>query len=338
MNRNQRHVGFTLIEILVVIAIIALIVAMLVPAVMSAREAARRIQCVNNLKQIGVALHQHAESRGVFPSGYQMSSGELKPSYLVGLLSYLDQKPLYDSLNFTFVPPRNVPFGMPNLTVTRAIVSVLLCPSDSSWLSNTTDIIILEKPTNYASNCGPSDQDNPDGVFLAKPIGPRDIPDGLSYTVGVSEWIIGKGTRYSPGVGEDISGDRLGSTWGVRGPFSPADLDSFVRECTVLDMTRAFLGNSYKGSPWVNGGLATTQYNHTMPPNTPSCRYQAISGGGNDPLIIQAATAGSRHGGGANSLSMDGSVRFVKETVNRQVWAALGTRAGREVVQGSVLP
>ena len=318
MNRPARRDGFTLIEVLVVVAVIALLAALLIPAVQAAREAARRARCANNLKQIGLALHQHAESRGTFPSGYQPNQNFAALSYLVPLLPYLDQHALYDALNVNFVPPRNVAFIDPNWTVLQTDLSVLLCPSDPDWMSHPEDVIADNKPTNYAANCG-SDYYSGDGVFIAQPLAPRDITDGLSHTAGVSEWIIGKGTKFNAVNGvANIQGDRLGSTWSLAAPIAADNWDDFARVCENLDPHDSFVTQPYKGSPWVSGGAGGTQYNHLLPPNKPSCRFRTLS----------ATTAGSRHGNGMHTLLMDGGVRFVKESVQRRLWVALGTRGG----------
>ena len=329
MNRPARRVGMTLIELLAVVTVIALLAALLIPAVQSAREAARRVQCSNNLKQMGLALHQYAESQGTFPGGYLPNQGLIRQSYLMPLLPYLEQRALYDSYNANFVPPRGIPFSDPNNTVRRAELAVLLCPLESTWRSDPDEVFAQNKPTNYAANCG-SDYSDGDGVFIARSLGPRDITDGLSQTSGVSEWIIGQGIdSTTPLRNPGMQADRLGSTWTLYDPIAVNDVEKLYVACESINSTRGVLQTGYKGSPWVDGGFAATQYNHKMPPNTPSCRYSALTEG--QLSSAAAITAGSRHHGGAFTLLMDGGVRFVKSSVQRRIWASMGTRNGGEV-------
>lgn len=342
MNRLARRHGLTLIEVLVVLAIIALLAALLIPAVMSAREAARRVQCANNLKQIGLALHQHAEARGTFPPGTTLSQGDLQPSYLVHLLPYLDQPALHAAINFTYRAPEGIS-GDVQGTVRMAKLAVLLCPSDPDWMSHhVLERISFERATNYAGNAGTEpDGILENGVFTARVIGPRDITDGLSQTAGVAEWIIGAGTDFRYDTGPNIRGDRLGSIWTLDPTTLPRnDPDAFARSCIALDANRATVSYGSKGAPWMNGGVGSSQYDHVLPPNSPSCNYSVESRGyvAEPGTYFLARSAGSRHSGGVHTLFMDSSVRFVKTSIERHIWSALSTRRGREIVDVSSLP
>ena len=336
MNRIRNR-GLTLIEMLVVIAVIALLAALLIPAIQSVRETARRAQCANNLKQLGIALNEHLANRGTYPSGIRPDTNPTAPSsYLVALLPCLDQQPLYNSINFFFVPPNGVSIISPNDTVYRAELAVLLCPAENAWKSQRSELITYEKPTNYPGNSGGGVVID-DGVIITRALGPRDIKDGLGQTAGVSEWIIGTGAPQQGGDYRQAWGDQLGGIWSLRGPIAQNDFPTFQRMCLDLEIQKANLSVSNKGTPWVQAGYGDTQYNHALTPNSPSCIY---SGGSSNLNFFgfQAYSAGSLHGNGANILFLDGSVHFAKQSIERSVWHAYGTRAGHEIVDATTLP
>ncbi len=309
MTRVARRPGFTLIEVLVVIVIIAVLLALLLPAVQQAREAARRIRCASNLRNIGLAIHQHAEAHGAFPTG---AGAPLDTSYLVQILPYLEQRSLYDSLNLTkFDDPGTV--CNENTTVLNDMPGIFLCPSDSRPNKSSRS-----NASNYAGNTGLSLLRGT-GVFILRPLAARDIADGLSQTVGVSEWVVGPGVRDR--------GHRLGSTYHLKGRLDPGDFDAFARLCEALSPDQVGLSKPFKGFPWIGEGLGSSQYNHTLPLNRPSCSK----------IPMNAYTAGSFHGGGAYALTMDGGVHFVKESIDPHVWSAVGSRAGGEVIGGDTL-
>ena len=200
--RNVTRRGFTLIELLVVIAIIGVLIALLLPAVQAAREAARRSQCVNNLKQLGLALHgYHDASTARYPGAAGRSMSGASRSGLVLILPYIEQQPLYNALNFANIQIPVGPFeaaNEPNKTVLRTQISVFLCPSDVDRLTN------VHGHSNYAASAGPDPRLNStdtDGMFrggnggtdLANCYSFRDILDGLSTTVAFSEKIKGIG-------------------------------------------------------------------------------------------------------------------------------------------------
>ncbi len=166
--RSEQRNGFTLIELLVVIAIIAILIALLLPAVQAAREAARRLQCVNNLKQIGLAVHQYHDANNSFPPGQLLYVNWRDISALVSLLPYLEQQPLYSAFNQADVYPINgmgpvLPSYPPNTTVARIQVAGFLCPSDINRLTN---------PEGHSNYCGESD-----GARLRRWTCPRHVLD-----------------------------------------------------------------------------------------------------------------------------------------------------------------
>jgi prepilin-type N-terminal cleavage/methylation domain-containing protein/prepilin-type processing-associated H-X9-DG protein len=315
IRRNVSRRGFTLIELLVVILIIAILLALLIPAVQGSREAARRLQCANNLKQIGVALNNYAASTGALPPGWGWNGFSL----YAPLLMHLDQAALYNALN-TNVPvsiANDYPPGTPidaNYTAAVTRLDVLVCPSDGepSWNSGTT---------NYAGNAGRGAQGAPTfaaGLFdswspsSSTPL--NQVVDGTSNTAAISEWVRGSGLG--------VSSDFRGNIYHVP---ETADFDRFVEACDSSVGVYPHLPNG-KRCFWLQTGLTHTLYNHNQGIGKPSCGNVPDTG---------SWTAASRHAGGINSLAADGHVSFFKDTMARAVWRGLGTRAGGETVSAS---
>ncbi|WP_435008607.1 DUF1559 domain-containing protein [Tundrisphaera lichenicola] len=319
MRRHHRS-AFTLIELLVVIAIIAVLIALLLPAVQSAREAARRMQCVNNLKQIGLALHNYHDTVGTFPLG-RTTPYDVSYSPLARFLPYMEQANLGNALNYSLGYNQ-----LANTTVLNTSLSLFLCPSDTA-----TQIPAgVGGGTNYRSNegtsvvmwYGPSDTTNvnagmpaPNGLFFANlQCRIADVTDGTSNTAAFSEHVIGD---FSQTISTDKSDTYRPGTY-------PATPDEAVSLCKATDITNLTLqGVSVVGSPWVYGYHSTSSYWHIGPPNSRSCMF---------PPSRISTTANSRHPGGVNLLMTDGSARFVKDTVDIKAWRGLGTRNGGEVL------
>jgi len=325
MRRFSRARGFTLIELLVVIAIIAVLIGLLLPAVQAAREAARRAQCVNNLKQLGLALHNYHDTSGTFPWGQgPFGWHDWSPNAMI--LPYLEQSPLYASINFT-VNSSAAPTNVANFTIFRIQVAVLLCPSDTNRLSN------AEGHTNYAVNSGSRpDMFDKDltGLFGHVPMcgvkGINSITDGTSNTVAYAERIMG-----------------FGSSNLTRDPMKPSTNIVFLAQQNNDYDTRAYYLACRANGPnspsatlegsgvypygyyWWSGEPMDGRYNHVMTPNSWSCGYNGIDGNG-------AFTAMSRHPGIVNVALADGSIRAIKSTIAPEIWWALGTRAGGEVI------
>jgi prepilin-type N-terminal cleavage/methylation domain-containing protein/prepilin-type processing-associated H-X9-DG protein len=323
--RRPRHLrGFTLIEVLVVIAIIGILIALLLPAVQAAREAARRMQCANDLKQIGIALHGYHDAVGSLPWGEGPDGWNNWSAHLM-LLPYLEQGTLFDAFNFTGPLPGG-PDGEKNTTSQRVKLAVLLCPSDLDRLT------APEGHVNYCTNAG-TDHDfapkgPPSGLFAQAPYCPvavrlRDIADGLGQTAALCERV--KGIENATNVYDPLTPS---SSLVEAGDLQAATSD-YYRSCMK---TAPAPGVALHGVPgtigafgayWSYGGATSSRYNHIMPPNTWSCGSGQTDG---------AYTASSRHPGLVNVLLADGSTRAVKQTVAVQVWWALGTRAAGEVI------
>jgi prepilin-type N-terminal cleavage/methylation domain-containing protein/prepilin-type processing-associated H-X9-DG protein len=325
MTRSRR--GFTLIELLVVIAIIGLLIALLLPAVQAAREAARRAQCVNHLKQLGIALHNYHGALGSFPIGYTfydapwpgdptVPGGHAKWGVLAHLTPYLEQSAVHDAINFDFPiiggPNQSYAPFPENLSALSTRVGLFHCPSDG-----------LDRPTppiygaNYVATAG-SGLDVPangyrqiDGTFyINSSTTLADIRDGSSNTAVMSESLIGPGGPYNIPVADMVE--------------DPRRYIRHVNTLTDADCRATANVHPNKRSNWADGDANASTYSHWYPPNPPepSCNRHSVGW----------SEASSNHPGGVNLLLGDGSVRFVKDSVSPATWRALATRKGGEVI------
>ena len=340
MSRSPARRGFTLIELLVVIAIIAVLIALLLPAVQAAREAARRSQCVNNLKQFGIALHNYHDVQGSLPWGHQEDDQWCDWSAHVALLPYVEQTPLYNSFNFANDGNAANPYATKNTTATYSKVTVFLCPSDIDRIQN------LFGHNNYRCNLGSSpDSINTVGQFNGPFIGAdptaklncrvygfRDVTDGLSNTAAFSERVKGlnKNTEARNVLQPSSSAFQVTGVTPINIPTP------YYTACLATNKATATLqgGQGYDsdifgiGGSWYVGYPAHTGYNHVMPPNTWTC----VSNGGGGSSDQGAHPASSRHPGIVNVLFCDGSVKAIKSTISANTWWAIGTKANNEVI------
>ncbi|MEM9701420.1 MAG: DUF1559 domain-containing protein [Planctomycetota bacterium] len=329
--RGRRRPGFTLIELLVVIAIIAILVALLLPAVQQAREAARRTQCQNNLKQLGLGLHNHESALRYYPSQREIERAPVPPSSqsfyrwsaFALLTPYLDQSNIYQAIDlrqplyvFTPGPPPAV-VTQPDLSAVVAIqVDTFLCPSASVERTNEE-----WGATNYMTCQGTGldgglYEDSDGAFFIDSRTTPGDVRDGLSNTAFASESLIGDG-RTSTATRADVLGTPDAEAAMVWNAVEPV-----VDDAWCLSGSSELVWN--RGEKWADGAVTTTGYHHRHVPNSEildcASRFAAVK------------SARSRHPGGVNLLLGDGSVRFVSETVNLVTWQAVGSAAGGEVL------
>lgn len=357
MLRRRRARGFTLIELLVVIAIIAVLIALLLPAVQQAREAARRSQCKNNLKQFGLALHNYHDTFKVFPprqtgSGCPGSGcGVGGPSDARGrwsadvlLLPYLDQSPLYDSINGLANTARHPWNGVSQFMMS---LPALQCPSDGTK-QEPTDNNRFRGVYNYVYCNGDRGAGSGNNAGSTTPLivpsrgvfgyntcyGMQDIRDGASNTIGMSEAVKPWGQTT------------LGMTSNNTGVATPAACLALYNKNTQSFNVATYTGDTAYGFRWADGAGYFKGFDTGMPPNTNSC----FLGGSANHWYDTWRAASSLHVGGVHCLMMDGAVRFISENINTGnlaatplanngsgpspygVWGALGTRMGGETV------
>ena len=313
---RARKPGFTLIELLVVIAIIAILIGLLLPAVQKVREAAARMSCSNNLKQLGIALHSYHDAKGGLPPGKD-SNGFSGMAYL---LPYIEQQNIYTQINFT-VSSTNAA----NAAARASVIKILLCPSDpvNSFPTGSAG-------TNYRFNQGynilysgiPGGTTNAnmppaDGPFWDNStVRLTDITDGTSHTAAMSEKLKGD---WSNAIVTDRTDTFVLNDY----PDNPDWWNSSCDGLNVNDITRQ--GDSDIGQDWIRGSHSNSGYYHTNLPNKRSCKK---------PSGRVATLAGSAHsaGTGVNVLMCDGSIRFVNNSIGLQQWRAMGSRNLGEVV------
>ncbi len=355
--------GFTLIELLVVIAIIAVLIGLLLPAVQSAREAARRIQCTNNMKQLELAVHNYVDSNGAAPptGGYYRPANNVwqRHSMKTRILPFLEQNNAMNAINFDVSPVK--PSTAPGYPIGRIIngtagaiqITSYLCPSDpnpgNSGLNSAagSPISFPVGVSNYPNNVGTNraytgGMPNGPAYYLGGSAHssmttdfPADvgsvatlasISDGLSNTAIWSEMI--KGTNGARRAGLNLMYYQAVGL-GVAGSTDEMDHQ-------ICQRTNSVNPWDFKGEYWMSGDVGRGGgYHHISPPNSKSCKANgSFSDGWNAGWSIAAS---SFHPGGVNVAFMDGSVKFVKSTINRDTWRAIGTKAGGEVVSADAL-
>ena len=321
MVRARRSRGFTLIELLVVIAIIAILIALLLPAVQQAREAARRTQCKNNLKQLGLALHNYHDNYLMFPPAHtQIQSRLLTASWegrgiWVSILPFIDQAPLYNLYNFDVHGLQQTGTAVANSKITA-----FLCPSDRDWGGS-------EGGINYGGSVGsnPLFWGSPGNGAIQRmrgtPIG--NFTDGTSNTVLASEFLKGDNAQGSQ---SDSDITRATSVPSFVNPefLTQAEVNSVAAACNLASTSEVSL--SQCGRNWYSPFPGQSLVGTTVPPNwtTPTCAFFAAFGECADRDGIYSAR--SRHTGGVHALMADGGVRFVSSNVDLLTWQRAGGR------------
>lgn len=335
MTQRSRLNGFTLVELLVVLAIIGILVAILLPAVQQAREAARRMSCANNLKQIGLAMHLYLDVHRRFPMSYTAKPGVTATiggqwSVLARILPNLEQGNLQSLIDW------NLPYSAQvNVATTR--VAVYLCPSEinDDIRVNPATGIPRDYPANYVVNFGtwkiydPIDGSGGDGAFHPNSdFTPANFVDGLSNTFCASE-----AKAYTPYVRNTVDP-------GPTPPLSPAFAQGFSGDgCCIGPTVQQRTGHT----EWADGLCQQSGFTTTFPPNT---RIPYVVGGATYDIdfvswregtttartTYAALPARSFHPGIVHALLMDGSARGISNTIDASAWRSLGTRAGAEIL------
>ena len=335
---GRRRLGFTLIELLVVIAIIAVLIALLLPAVQAAREAARRAQCVNNLKQIGLALHNYHSAYDTFPMGSSKNMENLNDySPLHGLsahaqlLGFLGENPLYNALNFNWGMNVNAACGPINSTVYFAKVNEFLCPSDP----NAGPVNLCSYPASVGgTTIDPANQptSGSNGLFTFwRSYAIRDCIDGTSNTVAFSEALVGDGsTNWTRAAGVCKLSTFPATAQLLDASSNWPAVQVGLQACATAWNARQGTLNTGRGNFWIHGTHAQALFNTVVTPNSKTYPFAYCSDGAIGDSEI--ATVNSNHPGGVNVLMGDGSVKFIKDSINQNAWLALGSRAGGEVI------
>ncbi|MES2788935.1 MAG: DUF1559 domain-containing protein [Planctomycetota bacterium] len=324
----MRKRGFTLIELLVVIAIIAVLIALLLPAVQQAREAARRTQCKNNLKQLGLALHNYESTFSVFPPGDVTVAGAPQASTHAYILPYLDGGNSYNTFNFNLqVNGQSV-----NANARIQISPPYHCPTDPGPVIDAvpqTPTANRSTSTNYMQCLGsvatqiPGTPTANQGVFFQNSSTRiSGITDGTSNTALFGE--IKKGPNGPSSYLVVAAGDSrdFSVATAYASAFSAAEALVAPAACE----TRSGNAWAYRGLQYYRGLLVATYYTHTLPPNARlrDCISSDLASG-------HLATR-SYHVGGSQVVLADGAVRFVSENVDGNVWRGVGSTRGGEVV------
>jgi prepilin-type N-terminal cleavage/methylation domain-containing protein/prepilin-type processing-associated H-X9-DG protein len=355
--KTKTRRGFTLIELLVVISIIAVLIALLLPAVQAAREAARRAQCSNNLKQLGIAMHNYHTGIGSFPSNsnqamggyggtpYETTWGTWSASAM--MLGYLEQAPLFNASNFSWVMAWGGGWNI-NSTVSTTVLSAFICPSDGLSPVSPMGQQWNGETNNYLASVGTSTNywlPDTTGVFtygnggstaaaVGHTYGIQNITDGTSNTIAYGESLVGDGTiqhvkwRDGPATSTGPAAEVQDANSNIAGVL--ADLQT----CQTAFQLPPVVSNTNeeKGFRWAQNDFAL--FNTIVPPSSSQYTFGCCSmGSGNSTCDgAQYQNANSNHPGGANFLFCDGSVHFIKSSISMKTYWALGTKAGGEVI------
>ena len=350
--KHRNRLGFTLVELLVVIAIIGILIGMLLPAVQQVRATARRVTCANRLRQIGLGVHNFESAHGQLPvnqigPGASDGNGGYKSGYyswLVPLLPFVEQGNLHSSFDLSISNGDGNDFEIgdshPNAVAAATSVDLFLCPSDQPSLDNTFMGSANPASSNYAGNLGwPSWATGFDGeeatqrfngvIPLLKPASPidwhgdsrsrlSDIQDGTSNTAMISERLI-QTANSVPEIREKIRSEpRLGSRHVIE-DLDPLAIIAIKIETSTDPHIRE---SAFTGRSWSSGyPLAAPTYVHILGPNAPLAHFGTSAAQG-DNLVSPS----SNHSGGVNLVRADGSVSFINDNIEPEVWWALGSR------------
>jgi len=350
----MRRRGFTLIELLVVIAIIAVLIALLLPAVQAAREAARRTQCVNNMKQIGLALHNYHDVVGTFPMGASAGAYSLPGQYsaeqnfscLAAMLPQLGETPVYNAINFNWgcEDSNSVLCYKINSTGQGVKINAFCCPSDPN--AGVVDVNGTANTNNYygclgtstliSTNTGAASVNvQTTGIFTWQAsYGVRDVIDGTSNTIGFAECVVGNQSLQ-------LRQKRIGlvSVTGVPtaallmdGSSNPTQIMAGIAACDkAWNSGSGGSLDKQRGENWAHGCNDMSLFNTIVQPNDKNDAWVNCSQNSSG-CMSTFSNSDSWHPGGVNVMMTDGSVKFIKDSIAIRTWWALGTKANGEVI------
>ncbi len=341
MQYRKHRRGFTLIELLVVITVIAILIALLLPAVQIAREAARRTQCKNNLKQIALALHNYHDTHSVLPFGTggrvlgvrPLQWGCSRVNAFMLLLPHIEQKHLYDRIDFSLSNCNETVFNFPTYyfdfheKVFQTKIPILLCPSDRQKTPATREFGYLNYPLTFGTTWNYKDKsDGPFHIISNTRI--TDITDGTSQTALASEHALA-----GPLPSSTPSHGKFRLRYGFKRPQGSSSNQAALE---TWCMQQAF-PNGEVSSLKKNWALDPIGYHHVMKPNHWFCyeyRFptKQIYGPSTGTYAHFVVPPTSLHPGGVNMAFADGNVRFISETIDQDLFRALGTIEGEEII------
>lgn len=359
MCASRHRTAFTLVELLVVIAIIGILIALLLPAVQAAREAARRSQCVNNLKQLGIAVQNYHDAVRAFPplrTGPLPASGSThgEIGYLAFLTPYIEQEAVYNMINWSgagMAANSMVPSGG---TYRPYFVEIpmLVCPSDvpcpTKSSSKINGVVYQMGHNNYKACVGTTVNNNrlgaTNGVFQVDGNGTlalRDVLDGTSHTLLVGERCQGNSSNRR----EIVSGIALFGTYAGMAAMKGQYNTGYVVCLSTIGQNGSnynklqnvdTASGQYQGERWCDGDPFFSAFTAILPPNGPSCLANWVNANSiRHPGIF---TLSSRHPTGANTCMVDGHVQFLSQDTDTMVVQSLGTRGGGEAIDGNITP
>ena len=330
-NRPRR--GFTLIELLVVIAIIGVLVALLLPAVQAAREAARRGQCSNNLKQIGIALHSyHSAFQALPPAKIFSTGGAGSPGLVLNttgftlILSQLEQTALYHAYNFN-LPSSN---AVDNTSANKTVVAL----AKGGAAANTTVVGTLVSTFACPSDDAPLVVNDPTGAAGSGPQYGRSNARRSNYVLCSSHYIDSDTPWNVPGRPRDLGMFQSDASTRLDDVKDGTSTTCMVGESHQIKVDQSF-GPYWGSGCWTSThGVVFPPGNASSPDYLPNAPASAASGWAlPNPLRLQTKWAmGSRHPGGINMLFADGSMRFIKNGINNAIWYGLQTVRNREII------